>query len=58
MQDRVYLIMSKNGKQVAEHDITNFNHKELVELVAIQREFGRTCSVKRILNPDYQGKDK
>ena len=48
MQEQVFLIMSKNGCQVAEHDITNIDFKELLELVEIQREFGRTCSIKRV----------
>ena len=58
MQEKVFLIMSKNGCQVAEHEITDINHKELLDLVAIQREYGRECSVKRVFIPDNQGKGK
>lgn len=49
MKERVFLMMSKNGKKVAEHDITNVSHKELLELVEIQKEFGRSCCVKRVV---------
>ena len=49
MKEIILFEMFENNKKVAEHDITHLTHKEIVELVKIQKEYyGRRCRVKRV----------
>ena len=57
MKEIVLLEMFKNGKKVAESDITNSSYSEIVELTEIQKTLDRRCSVKRVFIPDNQGKE-
>jgi len=52
MKEQIFLQMKEGGKMVAEQDITAFTHEEVMKLVTIQKEIGRTSSIKRILTEE------
>jgi len=54
MKKQVILQMFKGGELVAEHDVTTHNFLELLILVGIQRELGRTSSIKVQEEATYQ----
>lgn len=48
MKDQVILQMFRDKDLVAQHDVTTCTMKELLDLIKIQKGFGRHCSIKRI----------